>query len=554
MADVHVKDDEYAPHEWQPDERPQLLGSPSTPIHPLRRRIAFGFVALVLALTGGLSNGLVVANLVNLQGSFGAYATEMQWLPAAYAMAIVSMNLLLVKFRQQYGLQLFTELFLALYAAITIAHLYAHNLPTAISVRAAHGVVGAALNVLAVYYCIQAFSAVHRIKALVLGFGMAQLALPLARVVSSELLQIGEWSSLVWCELGLSLFSLACVLLLKLPKGDRSRVFERTDFLTFALFAPGVALFCAVLALGRFVWWLEAPWIGVCLASSIGLISAAMMIEQRRSAPLLDIRWLTSPKIAQLALSVILIRILLAEGTGVVSFFQALGLHTDQMQLMFLCVLIGSALGLLTSALTVKPTNLNRSLMVALLLIAIGAFVDAGITSDTRPAEMYASQFMIAFGSTFFFGPTMLAGFGPVLTEPRYLVSFSTMFTITQNLGGLLGNAIVGTFETLREKYHSSYLVEHLSSIDPQLNSRLRAGANAFAGMVSDVDARATLSLGSLSAAATRQAHVLAYNDVFLAIGALALLVLIWLGVSELYSFCVGCAVKSAPTGPVKAQ
>lgn len=554
MADVHTKDDDYAPHEWQPNERPQLLGSPSTPDHPLPKRVAFGFVALVLALTGGLSNGLVVANLVNLQGSFGAYATEMQWLPAAYAMAIVSMNLLLVKFRQQYGLQLFTELFLLLYAAITVAHLYAHNLPTAIAVRAAHGVVGAALNVLAVYYCIQAFSAVHRIKALVLGFGMAQLALPLARVISSELLQIGEWSSLVWCELGLSLFSLACVLLLKLPKGDRSRVFERTDFLTFALFAPGVALLCAALALGRFVWWLDAPWIGACLAGSIGLISAAMMIEQRRSSPLLDVRWLTSPKIAQLALSVILIRILLAEGTGVVSLFQVLGLHTDQMHLMFFCVLIGSVLGLLTSALTVTPTNLNRSLMVALLLIAGGAFIDAGITSDTRPMEMYASQFMIAFGSTFFFGPTVLAGFGPVLAEPRYLVSFSTMFTITQNLGGLLGNAIVGTFETVREKYHSSYLVEHLSSIDPQLNSRLRAGANALAGMVGDVDARSALSLSSLSAAATRQAHVLAYNDVFMAIGALALLVLAWLGIGEFYSFCVGCSVKAATPLPAKTQ
>jgi hypothetical protein len=53
----------------------------------------------------------VSVNLPYLQGSLGVYSAEIQWLPAAYVMANVSMNLLLVKFRQQYGLRLFTELF-----------------------------------------------------------------------------------------------------------------------------------------------------------------------------------------------------------------------------------------------------------------------------------------------------------------------------------------------------------------------------------------------------------------------------------------------------------
>ncbi len=537
-------EDDYTPRQWLPSERPQLPGSPSTPDHPLRLRIAFGFVALVLALTGGLGNGLVIANLVSLQGSFGAYATEMQWLPAAYAMAIVSMNLLLVKFRQQYGLQLFTELFLSLYALITFAHLFAHNLPTAIAVRAAHGMVGAALNVLSVYYAIQAFPAAHRIKALIFGFGTAQLALPIARVMSPALLEIGEWSGLVWFELGLSLFALACVLLLKLPRGDRTRAFERADFLTFALFAPGVAMLCAALALGRFVWWLEAPWIGLCLAGAVGLITAALAIEHHRANPLLDTRWLTSPQITRLALSVILFRLILAEGNGVVGLFQVLGLHTDQMRTMFGFALAGSVLGLAASALTIKPTNLNRSLMVALVLIAVGALIDAGITSDTRPMEMYLSQFLLAFGSTLFFGPTVLAGFGPVLAEPRYLVSFSVMFTITQNIGGLLGNAVLGSFETVREKYHSSHLVEHLSLAAPLVNARLQLGANALSGLISDPAARGAQSMASLSAAATRQAHVLAYNDVFMAVALLAAAILLWLLASEFWNFCIGCVPK----------
>ena len=50
---------------------------------------------------------------------------------------------------------------------------------------------------------------------------------------------------LYFFELGLALISLACVIALKLPPGDRRKVFEKKDFITFFLLAPGMALLCA---------------------------------------------------------------------------------------------------------------------------------------------------------------------------------------------------------------------------------------------------------------------------------------------------------------------
>ncbi|MCH0622821.1 MFS transporter, partial [Klebsiella pneumoniae] len=82
------------------------------------------------------------------------------------------------------------------------------------------------------------------------------------------LLQLDEWRGLYFFELGLALISLACVMALKLPPGDRRKVFEKKDFITFFLLAPGMALLCAVLSLGRLDWWFEAPWIGWALALS----------------------------------------------------------------------------------------------------------------------------------------------------------------------------------------------------------------------------------------------------------------------------------------------
>lgn len=530
--------DVYAPQKWLPHEKPTLPGSPSNPDHPLARRVAFLIVGLIVAITGGLGNALVSVNLPYLQGSLGVYSSEIQWLPAAYVMANVSMNLLLVKFRQQFGLRLYTELFLVLYAATTLAHLFVHGLASAIAVRATNGMAGAALTALGLYYTLQAFPAKHRLKGVVLGIGFSQLALPLARLFSSELLEYGEWRGLYFFELGLALLALGCVLLLKLPPGDRIKAFTPLDFATFALFAPGAALLSAALALGRTDWWLDAPWIGYSLAGAIVLIAAALTVEHNRQSPLLNTRWLSNANMVRLAASVLLIRVVQSEASGTVGFLQALGLSNDQMFDLWTVVLVGAVAGLVVSALTITPARIQASLMFSLVLMAVGSWMDGHATNLTRPIDMYVSQFLLGFGGTFFVGPTFVSGFGAVIAAPRNLISFSVMFTMTQNLGSLLGTALVGTFQSVREKFHSSQLVEHLTLLDPQVAARVQAGGAALGGTLADPAARSTQGVAALGAAATREANVLAYNDVFLMIGVIALLTLAWLLIRYFLDVC----------------
>ena len=181
--------DDDAPRQWAPDERPTLPGGPSFPKHATPRRIAYFLVGTLVTLTGGLGNALVTVNLVNLQGTLGAFAAETNWLPTAYVMTNVSMNLLLVKFRQQFGLRAFTEFFLVLYALITFGHLFVGDLGSAIAVRAAHGMAGAALSTLGLYYTLQAFRKETRPGGIVISTGISQLAQPIAYLFSTRLLE-----------------------------------------------------------------------------------------------------------------------------------------------------------------------------------------------------------------------------------------------------------------------------------------------------------------------------------------------------------------------------
>ena len=523
--------DPYAPRDWQPHEKPMLLGSPSTPYHTTPKRIAYGIVGLLVCLTGALGNAMVSANLQNLQGTFAAWSTEIAWLPAVYVMTNVSINLLLVKFRQQFGLRAFTEGFLVLYVLVTFFHLFVNDLSSALMVRAAHGMVAAALSSLGIYYQIQAWPAKHRLKALTIGITGSSLAIPIARLFSSELLQIDEWRGLYLFELGLALVSLACVMALKLPPGDRKKVFEKKDFLTFILLAPGMALLCAVLSLGRIEWWFETPWLGWALAGSVVLIVSAMVFEHNRSNPLLNTRWLSSGSILRLGLIMLLIRIVLAEqNTGVIGWLQYVGLQNEQMTHLAWSIFAGIVCGIVASCLTIKPQQLAWPIMASLALMIVATLMDSQSTSLTRPDQLMISQFLLGFSSAFFLAPAMLAGIGGVIAEPRNLVSFSVLFGMSQNLGGLLGSAILGTFQTWREKYHSSLLADQLTTLNPLVNERIQLYTQMYQNLIGDTTLRSTQAITQLQSASALEANILAYNDTYLLTASIAAATLLWIG------------------------
>ncbi|PLR45388.1 MFS transporter [Chimaeribacter arupi] len=507
-----------------------MPGSPSTPLHPWPKRLAFGFVGILVAITGSLGNALVTANLTNLQGVFGAFSNEVAWLPAVYVMTNISINLLLVKFRMQFGLRLFTEAFLLLYALVTFFHLFVNDLGSAIAVRAAHGAVAAALSSLGIYYMIQAFPAKHRLKALAIGISASQLAIPLARLFSAGLLELNEWRGLYLFELGLALLCFGCVLMLKLPPGDRYNAFEKMDFVTFFLMAPGMGLLCAVISLGRYDWWTSTPWLGWALAGAIALIVAAVLVEHRRKNPLLNVRWLSSGSVLRLGLTMVLMRIVLSEqNVGPIGFLQYLGLQNDQMTALSLAVLLGVIAGITVSALTIKPTQLEWPLVVALVLMIISALLDSQSNTLTRAPQMVVSQFMMGFAGALFVAPAMLSIIGSVVAEPRNLVSFVAVFGMSQNLGGLIGSALLGTFQIWREKYHSSIIADNLSNLDPLVMERINAYSAGLSATLGDATLRGAQGVVMLQAAATREANTLAYNDVYLLTASIAAGTLIWL-------------------------
>ncbi len=518
---------EQAPEGTAPED-----AAPSQPPAPvsIRRAAIYVAAAVLLSLTQGLGMNLVAVNTPQIQGALGATLTEANWLIAAYMAPNVSLTILLTKIRTQFGLRVFAEISIGVFVVTSLLHLFVFDLWTVVPLRFLAGMAAAPISTLAFLYMLEAFPPAWKMTwGLSLTLTCSAVAPVIARIISPMLLDLGQWQRLYTMDIGLALMAFAVVYLLPLTPIPHAKVLHWRDFVTYPLIAIGFGSLAVVLVLGRFHWWLEAPWIGVCLVVAIVAIGCAAAIELRRDTPLINIRWLTSPDILHFTVMLLMFRIVLSEqATGAVGLFQTLGLLNEQSKELYTVILLGTIAGGLVCGAFLKLERVPTFHRLALLCIAAGAFMDSHATTLTRPENMYLSQALIAFGGALFLPPAMLSGLTRALKEgPTFITSFIAVFLFTQSLGGLMGSAFLGTFITLREKLHSSHLVEHLTLSDPVVADRVRHLSAAYGKVLTDPQLLDAGGLALLARQATGEANVLAYNDAFLLIAAIASLALI---------------------------
>ncbi|ENW08916.1 MFS transporter [Acinetobacter beijerinckii] len=518
------------PPDWSADERPTLPGSPAAIAHAKPKRIAYFTIGLFICIAASLSNGFIIANLPIFQGEYGLTPSQAAWLPAAYVMANVSSNLILFKARQQYGLRLFSEIGLLVFIAVLILHIFVKTYEMALFVRFIAGLAAAPLSSLGMYYTMQAFGKADMAKGIYLAFGFQQLGLPLAWIISPFLLSANQWDVIYTFELGLAICCFAMVVALKLPRSMRLAVFEKQDFFTFALLAPGFACLCIVLTQGPIHWWFDSPWLAYTLIIGFCLIVLGLTYEHYRTNPLIMTRWLAAGDLLSFVVSAFALRLLMSEQSyAAVNFLKTVGMGPDQFVPLYVVIFCGTISGCVFSALTFHRERLILNLFLAEILILIACALDYHLSSDVRPANFYRSQFLVSFAGGVFIGPLLLMGFMRTLQRgPQYVVTFIVLFSATQNFGGLVGSSFFNTYQQRQTYDYKVEINSHLNPTDPLVAQRLQAYQRSAMLSSNDPVLQNNQALQNLNKVVMREAQVRAYNDVIVLNGIFAVVLLLW--------------------------
>ncbi len=527
IADIHDEPDDVV------EKVPE---TPATPAPPPEKsfsaKLLYIFAGLCFFVTQGMGMNIVMANIYQLQGEFSATVAEVAWLSAAYMAPYATFSIALFKIRQQYGLRPFAEISIICFVLASCLNLFVTDLHSAIVVRFVSGMAAAPLSSLGFLYILEAFPVQRK---LTLGLSIALtgtlLSSPLARILSPDLLQIDGWQALYSMEVGLSLAVLPIIYLLPLTPPPRAKVIERIDILSYLLFAGGLGCLAVFLTLGRFYWWFETWWLGVLLACSVGLLTIMTIIELPRKNPMLDLRWIFSKTNLHLIAILLIYRAVSSEQSSTaVGLYQQLGILNEQTMGLYALIILATVMGGALCAVLMLTKYVDTAHVIALTLIALGAYMDSTSTNLVRPEQMYLSQAMIAFGAAMFLPPVMAKGFGAALAKgPPYLVNFITIFLFTQITGSMLTTGILGSFVTLREKFHSNILVESILLQNPQVAQRVSQLSAGYSHVITDAALLKAEGLSLLGAQVTREAYILAYNDTFLLISVCAVAALVML-------------------------
>jgi len=533
--------------------------SPAAPVPapapmPVDKSLALSAVYVVgsvlLILTQGLGMNLALANLTQIQGSLSATSVEAGWLSAAYMAPNVSLSIALVKIRAQYGLRRFAEISIVGFVIVSLMNVFVSDLHSAIVVRFISGIAAAPMSTLGFLYMLEAYPPARKLTVgLALALTCTTISAPITRLISPTLIEYGQWHALYTLEMALALIALPIIYLLPLTPVPHAKVIQRMDILSYLLVAVAFGCLAIVLTMGRLYWWFEAPWLGVLLVVSIATLTTVVLIELHRKVPLIDIRWIASKEIVHFAAVLLVFRLVASEqSTIATNFYQQLGLQFEQVATLYWIILAAAIAGGLLCAVLMNPQHAESVHVLALGLLATGAYMDSQATSLTRPEQMYLSQAMIASGTALFLPPAMARGFKAALAKgPSYILSFIVIFLFTQSIGSLIGSAAFGTFVTIREKFHSNILSEQIVLSNPLVAQRVNQLSAAYSKVMGDKTLLGGEGTVLLSQQVTREAYILAYNDAFLLAAVIALVALAGLLLHMSYNWLTQRLTGPAP-------
>jgi MFS family permease len=291
------------------------------------------------------------------------------------------------------------------------------------------------------------------------------------------------------------------------------------DLITGVLVAGSAIMLACALAAGQTYWWNDAPFLGELIIGAVLAGALALMIEARRKRPEINLQWLSRRHIVAIMAVALVERVSLSAQTSSAPGLLALrSLNNDQYHHLFAMITLAMFVGILVMLKTLGPKTLLFQMVVALGCIAMGALLACANNSLVRPDDLILSQCLIGFGATLFAGPALVACISQVLQRgAEVLVPTVLVFAVVQNFGTLAGTALLSSVQYISQQ----------TAIAGYAN-RFRVG--------SPLITQWSASLSDLSSSAQQQAAVIGYLNSFRLVVVIALIAMLVVLATALYS------------------
>jgi DHA2 family multidrug resistance protein len=327
--------------------------------------------------------------------------------------------------------------------------------------------------------------------------------------------ETGHWPWLFWQSAVLTPVMVVLVAVAMPHRPIDRMLLARTDWAGIVYAGIGFGLIYAGLDQGNRLDWFNSGLVWGLLLGGLLLVAAFFIQEARAEFPLIHLPVLVRSNVAVPALLISLYGFgSTATGFVLPDYMTRIqGLRQLQIGDVLNWIALPQIVLVPLVALLLRRIDARVLLVFGFATIAIGSWMDTGLTHDWAGGDFLPSQCVEAVGLAF--AITALVTYAISHITPLQAAAIAATIQIARLLGAEIGSAVIQTFVRVREQTYSNLIGLHVLSGSSAVEGVATQLAGPFGSRQTGLGDPTTQGFGVLASLLQREAYVLAYIDAF---------------------------------------
>jgi DHA2 family multidrug resistance protein len=482
------------------------------------------WIAVIGATLGAfmavLNIQIVNASLADIQGAIGAGIDDGGWISTAYLIAEIVVIPLTGWLAQVFSLRVYLLTNAALFLIFSGACAFAQNLGQMIVLRAIQGFCGGVLIPLAFTIIITMLPKAKQPIGLALFALSATFAPAIGPTIGGYLTENFGWQYIFYVNLAPGALMIG-MLWASLDKGPmKLSLLRQGDWLGIATMAAGLASLQTVLEEGNKDDWFGSPFIVRLTVVAVLSLAAFVGIELNSPRPLLNLRLMVRRNFGLGMLANFLLGIALYGSVFILPVYLARiqGYNSEQIGMVLAWTGLPQLVLIPLVPRLMKRFDIRLVIAVGFALFAASNFMNVHMTGDYATDQLFWPNIVRAVGQALVFTP--LSAVASAGIEKENAGSASALFNMMRNLGGAVGIAMLQTFQSKREQFHSNVLTQPVSLFNEATRARIDQLTQYFLSHgISDRAEATHKAIVAIGLKVSEQANIMAFSDTFYLLG-----------------------------------
>jgi DHA2 family multidrug resistance protein len=476
------------------------------------------WVAVVGSTVGAflaiLNIQVVGASLADIQGGIGAGIDDGGWITTSYLIAEIIVIPLSAWLANIFSLRTYLLASTMLFLGLTAACASAHTLGQMIVIRAAQGFAGGALIPLSFTIIMTRLPRSKYPIGLAIYSIAAIFAPSIGPALGGYFSDTFGWQSIFFLSLPAGLVMVGMLWYALEPAPRQMHLLRQGDWLGMLTMAVGLGCLETVLEEGEKNDWFGSPFIVRLAVIAVVSLCAFVWVELKRPAPLLNLRLLARRNFGLGSCANFVFGFSMFGWIYLVPLYLSRMQGYSSQQIGGVMIWIGLPQLVLIPFLPkiMKYIDSKRLVISGYVLFVIGSLLAARLSDDFSGPQFLSANLVRAVAQGMMMAPLM--GIAIAGIEHEQAGSASALFNALRNMGGAVGIAVIQTFLTKREQFHSAILNAQTTLLVPSTRQRLdKLTAHFLSSGVSDTAVAYREAVVAVGRDIRHEAFMLGFGD-----------------------------------------